>query len=202
MDALFALDSYQNHGPVACLVTQCLIVCLVIRLCRTAFLVGKMEQFAVCYHKQREQLVQYVDLGPMSTPVDVPPPRQGVSCRLGKRKSSLLSKVFTYKKPTVANLSAAQTAILSLMNEATMVETELSAILAILQVAGAGQGRPCELKGPNLKHMLRAQQKSKLDYENDHYRLLDLARGAVICDTFEDVRSVFQKLQVNELVLT
>jgi Leucine-rich repeat (LRR) protein len=72
-------------------------------------------------------------------------------------------------------------------------------ILAVVSRTGKrATEAPREIRGPSVKHLARAREKTELDYGGDLSQLRDVLRGSVVCETVDELNEVVDALRALE----
>ena len=75
-------------------------------------------------------------------------------------------------------------------------------ILAVVSRTGKrATEAPREIRGPSVKHLARAREKTELDYGGDLSQLRDVLRGSVVCETVDELNEVVDALRALEDVV-
>jgi len=210
MYSVVAIDLYLKFGLEWCIAAQVLFIVLAVHVSYTAVLVNRTEKYASHFRGQELALKSLIELGPNSTSVDAQPLQMQVNTsptdpgQLHSRKTlSNLHKLnvdvvsgkrFMSKVRMGSVTVATNRDLLFLMSEASLLLDEFTVdVLEPLLQAASAQGRTGEMKC-GLKRAKRAMEKTKTDYDGNCFRLLDLLRGCIICNTFEDVLACFHTM--------
>ena len=74
-----------------------------------------------------------------------------------------------------------------------------AAILGVVARAGKrATEAPREIRGPSVKHLSRAREKTALDYGGDLSQLRDILRGSVVCETVDEIAVVIDALRASK----